>query len=288
MRILRTGDGVGMDRIVLAGDDGESREIARRLVRARLRAESLPIYPGARPQTMDAGYASQDAAIELWPSTVAGWKVGRIPDEWLARMGEERLVGPIFADAIQTFDAGTPARFEVIEGGFAAVEAEFVFRLGADAPAHKTTWSEDEAAELVDALMIGIELAGSPMAMINVWGPAVVVSDFGNNAGLVLGPTIPGWRDQTEDALLCETFIDDRSVGTGRASSISGGTLAALRFALARCARRGLPLKAGQLVSTGAATGIHDIRAGQRARVEFPGIGTIHCEAVPARARSAA
>lgn len=274
-----------MDRIALGEDDSESWEIARRLVRARLTAEALAVYPGTRPQTLGAGYASQDAAIGLWPSRVAGWKVGRIPDEWLIRMGEERLVGPIFADAVQQADAAAAACFEVIDGGFAAVEAEFVFRLGADAPPNKIEWSEAEASALVDALMIGVELAGSPMAMINEWGPAVVVSDFGNNAGLVLGPTIPDWRTQTEDALLCETFIDDRSVGTGRASSISGGTLAALRFALARCARRGMPLKAGQLVSTGAATGIHDIRAGQSARVEFAGIGTIHCVAVPARPR---
>ena len=275
-----------MDRIALGGDDGESWEIARRLVRARLQAEPLPAYPGTRPQTLAAGYASQEAAIGLWPTQVAGWKVGRIPDEWLARMGEERLVGPIFVDAIQQAADAEAARFEVIDGGFAAVEAEFVFRLGADAPPNKTEWSDAEAAALVDALMVGVELAGSPMAMINAWGPAVVVSDFGNNAGLVLGPTIPDWRRQTEDALLCETFIDDRSVGTGRASSISGGTLAALRFALARCARRGRPLKAGQLVSTGAATGIHDIRAGQHARVEFAGIGTIHCVAVTAQSRS--
>lgn len=274
-----------MDRIALGGDDGESWEIARRLVRARLQAEPLQAYPGTRPQTLAAGYASQEAAIGLWPSQVAGWKVGRIPDEWLARMGEERLVGPIFIDAIQQATDAEVARFEVIDGGFAAVEAEFVFRLGADAPPNKYEWSDAEAAALVDALMVGVELAGSPMAMINAWGPAVVVSDFGNNAGLVLGPTIPDWRGQTEDALLCETFIDDRSVGTGRASSISGGTLAALRFALARCARRGRPLKAGQLVSTGAATGIHDIRAGQHARVEFAGIGTIHCVAVPAQPR---
>jgi 2-keto-4-pentenoate hydratase len=35
------------------------------------------------------------------------------------------------------------------------------------------------------------------------------------------------------------------------------------------------------LISTGAATGIHDIDSGQEARVEFKGIGTIHCRAKP-------
>lgn len=271
-----------MDRIALGGDDSESWEIARRLVRARLRAESLPVYPGARPQTLGAGYASQDAAIGLWPSQVAGWKVGRIPDDWLAQMGEERLVGPIFADAVQRADPDTAACFKVIEGGFAAVEAEFVFRLGADAPPTKTEWSEDEAAALIDVLMIGVELAGSPMAMINAWGPAVVVSDFGNNAGLVLGPEIPDWRALDEADLRCETFIDATSVGQGGAASISGGLLAALAFALSRCARRGYPLKAGMLVTTGAATGIHDIMAGQRARISFGRWGELHCDAIAA------
>jgi 2-keto-4-pentenoate hydratase len=77
------------------------------------------------------------------------------------------------------------------------------------------------------------------------------------------------------DTLSCETFIDGVSVGTGRASSITGGPLAALAFALGRCARRGMPLQLGQLVSTGAATGIHDIVAGQHACVEFSGIASI-------------
>lgn len=270
------------------GDDSDSWEIARRLVRARLQASALPDYPGTLPQSLDAGYASQDAAIAMWPTAVAGWKVGRIPDAWLARMGEERLVGPIFADAVQQALPGEAAGFAVIAGGFAAVEAEFVFRLGADAPAGKTVWTDDEALALIDTLLVGAELAGSPLPRINDLGPAVVVSDFGNNAGLILGPPVPEWRRMLgtlEQDLRCETAIDGVIVGSGRASDIAGGLVAALRFALARCARRGMPLRAGQLVSTGAATGIHDIRAGQQARVSFDGIGDIAVVAVLAMPR---
>jgi 2-keto-4-pentenoate hydratase len=43
-----------------------------------------------------------------------------------------------------------------------------------------------------------------------------------------------------------------------------------------------LPLKAGQLVSTGATTGVHDIRAGQSASAMFGGVGEIRCRAVRA------
>jgi 2-keto-4-pentenoate hydratase len=41
-------------------------------------------------------------------------------------------------------------------------------------------------------------------------------------------------------------------------------------------------LKAGYVISTGAATGIHDIRIGQSARVHFAGVGELTCRAVPA------
>jgi 2-keto-4-pentenoate hydratase len=266
------------------GDDAERREIALRLTGARRRAEALPVYPGAVPSSLEVGYACQDAAIALWGRPVAGWKVGRIPDAWLARMGEERLVGPIFASALQAplalahDAAGLPVHegvFEVIAGGFAAVEAEFVFGIDRDAPPGKTAWSDEDALAMIGSLHVGAELAGSPMPMINDLGPAVVVSDFGNNAGLILGPAVADWRAALRDDLHCRTLVEDVEVGHGRASGIAGGLVAALRFALARCAMRGMPLRAGQWVSTGAATGIHDVVAGQRARVVFDGIGEI-------------
>lgn len=270
------------------GDDSESWEIARRLVAARLGAHAEPVYPGCRPPTLDAGYAIQDAAIALWPSRIAGWKVGRIPDDWATQLGEDRLVGPIFEASLQTADEREPACFRAIPGGFAAVEAEFVFRIGRDAPRGKLAWTEEDALGHVDALHVGVELAGSPLPDINAMGPAVVVSDFGNNAGLVVGPAVDDWRRAIEEDMKCRTEVDGMAVGRGSASGIQGGLVSALRFAFARCARRGMPLRAGQWVSTGAATGIHEVRAGQRARVVFETAGDIVVMVEAARAGRAA
>lgn len=257
--------------------------VAARFVQARLAGRALPGFPGDPPPDLAAAYACQDAAIALWPGILTGWKVGYIAPDRRDASGEDRLVGPIFAAALWPQAVGETVDVPVFVGGFAAVEAEYVFRLGADAPAGKTLWTAGEALALVSALHIGIETAGSPLATINVLGPAVVVSDFGNNAGLVLGPEIADWRARDEAGLLCETFIDGRSVGRGGAASVPGGLGAALAFALGRCARRGLPLRAGMLVTTGAATGIHDILAGQSARIHFGAAGDLRCRAVPAR-----
>ncbi|MEO8001933.1 MAG: 2-keto-4-pentenoate hydratase [Arenimonas sp.] len=260
----------------------ETKATALSLVTARLAGRSLPDFPGTIPTTLAAGYAYQDAAISLWPDQIAGWKVGYIAPSRRDDSHEDRVTGPVFSRAVWPAIAGGSVAFPVFTGGFAAVEAEYIFILGKDADPGNTDWTSEEAARLVRALHIGIETAGSPLATINKLGPAVVASDFGNNAGLIMGPEITNWQRYAETALVCETFIENISVGTGGAASVPGGLLAALVFALNRCARRGFPLKKGSFVTTGAATGIHDIKVGQKSRIEFGAFGAIDCHAVVA------
>jgi 2-keto-4-pentenoate hydratase len=256
--------------------------IAERFVAARLSATPLAAYPGTIPPDMNAAYLCQDEAIALWPDEVVGWKVGWIGEDQQRVYREERVVGPIFRNALRIIRLDEEIEFPVYRGGFAAVEAEYVFRISADAPADKLSWTDAEAADMVGALYIGIEPASSPLATINDLGPAVVVSDFGNNAGLLLGPEVADWRQRIADGMTCETFIEGRSVGKGGTARLPKGPIGALAFALMRCARRGRPLRAGCLVSTGAASGIHDILPGQSSALVFDGVGTLRCRAVPA------
>jgi 2-keto-4-pentenoate hydratase len=169
----------------------------------------------------------------------------------------------------------------VFAQGFAAVEAEFVVQLAKDAPAAVTDWTAETARRFVKSMYIGIEIASSPLQNINDYGPAVVASDFGNNAGLILGAEIPDWQNRPLETMTCETRIDGVVVGRGSAASVSGGPLAALAFALQLNARRGRPLRAGDYVSTGAATGVHTIQAGQSAEATFTGLGSLRCRTVP-------
>jgi 2-keto-4-pentenoate hydratase len=257
--------------------------IASQFVHARLEASSLPAYPGIVPNTLALAYAVQDAAISLWPDTVGGWKVGRIPEPWLSHLGMDRLVGPIFSRGIRHAGAGDVMEITAIEGGFTAVESEFIVRVAADAPPGKTQWTVDEARAMVGDLHAGIELAGSPLATINGLGPAVIVSDFGNNSGLIVGPPVRDWARLEQEQLATETFIDGVSVARGTAASNPGGPFEAFAFALGFCAQRGWPLKAGQFVTTGATTGAHEMIVGRVARILYGGIGEISCRAVPAR-----
>lgn len=269
-----------MTSITPGGTDTAGQLIAESFVRARRQGRSLPGFPGPVPLDLVAAYAVQDRAIGLWPDQVVGWKVGYIAAERRDVSGDDRLLGPIFARSLQV--EADDATFPVFAGGFGAIEAEYVLRLLADAPAGKTRWTPDEAAALPAELFVGVEIASSPLATINELGPRVVVSDFGNNNGLVMGAQIADWLDLSEAQLRVVTRIDGEVVGEGGAMRLPGGLLAAYAFALARSARRGRPLKAGELIATGNATGIHDIRAGQVATVDFGPHGAISGRAVAA------
>ena len=258
-------------------------EIAQAFVGARLAARALPGFPGVIPASLTEAYAVQDAALDLFPGEIAGWKVGRVPPELQARLGNERVAGPTFLAALRRPAAGETVALPAIAGGFAAVEAEVVYRLAVDAPAGKTDWTAEEALGVVAALHVGVEFAGSPLKTINDLGSTAVASDFGNNTALIIGPEIPGWRTRADATRPAETFIDGVKVGSGTAASVPGGPALALAFLLGHCAARGLPLKAGMYVTTGAATGIHAISAGQSARVSFGEFGEILCAAEIAR-----
>jgi 2-keto-4-pentenoate hydratase len=253
--------------------------IAEQFVRARLAARSLPHYPGTVPPNLETAYRCQDLALASWPDPVAGWKVARVPPAQQAQYAEERLIGPIFAPNVRVDAPGRTIDCPVFEGGFAAVEAEIVIRVGRDAPPDKVEWTLDEAADFVGELCIGIEIASSPLATLNDLGAGAVVSDFGNNWGVVLGTAVSDWRGLYE--VTARSFIDDEFVGRG-VTSIRQGPLGALAFTLGKCARRGRPLQAGAVISTGMISGVHEIRAGQRSRHVFEGLGEVGCRVVRA------
>jgi 2-keto-4-pentenoate hydratase len=258
-------------------------EVARTFVDARRAARPIRDFPGALPADMAAGYVIQEAAIGLWPDAVVGWKVGRIPTELQAELKADRVMGPVFARNVARAGA-EPTPVFAIAGGFAAVEAEYIYRMGEDATPSKTDWTPRAALELVEEELVGVEFAGSPLATINMLGPRVVAADFGNNAGLILGKAIPDWRARTDDWPTCAAYVEGQLVGTGAPSSLPGGPAASLAFLMNAVAARGRPLKRGQLVTTGAASGIHDIEAGQTARIVFDGLDEIHVVARPAQA----
>ena len=257
-------------------------EIACNFVNARRHGESLRNYPGELPKNLDDGYQIQDIAIDKWHQNILGWKVGQIPVELRSRYESDRLCGPIF-DVRLLASMDKAAGIQVFADGFAAVEAEFVAFVSEDAPPDKTSWGLNEAADIIDHVHIGLEVASSPLANINDVGPIAVVSDFGNNYGLIVGARIANWRSRDTDSLKSETFVGGESVGKGGAFNLDGGIVRSVQFVLENAARRGRPLKAGDAIATGQTTGIHEVVVGDSVEIDFGRNGTIECQVVGRR-----
>lgn len=257
--------------------DFHARSIASAFVNARRMGQALAEYPGALPQGLSEAYAVQDAAIPLFDEAVAGWKVGRINPPWLERLGSTRIAGPIFSESVQAAANGHIPEGRIFEAGFGAAEAEFVFRIGHTPDPAQTEFSVDDAVALVDAVFCGIEIASSPFAGINEMGPLVTISDFGNNNGLLLGPEITDWRGSGLEQWQVSARVDGEPAGTGIAANFPGGPLESVRFLVENLAQRGLPVTPGLLISSGAVTGVHEVKARQSVEAQFGDFCTLRC-----------
>ena len=254
--------------------DGNIAGIAEAFVTGRQTATAVADYPGTKPADLSEAYAVQDAAIALFGGKVVGWKVGRInpPIE-----GVNRLTGPIFAAQVFHYDGATPLPMPIFADGFGAGESELLIQVGTQPDPAKTSYTMEEAIALIGAVHVGIEIASSPFPGINENGPLVTISDFGNNNGLVVGPAIEGWRDIDLNAMPVELHVNGERIGAATAAAMLDGPIGAARFLFEHMAARGIVLKPGTWISSGAVTGVHPVAVGDEVEARFDDRFSIRC-----------
>ena len=251
--------------------DTALKNISNALVAARQSCELLDGFPGDLPQTLEQAYAVQTHSISIWPADIIGFKAGGVPDHFREKYPSQWQFGPIFSDQSYTVETGQKIEVTVFEGGFAAYEAEMVFEIegyqSLDAPLETI----EEAIPFVKKVYLGAEIASSPNADVNNLGPGSIVSDFGNNAGVVLGPLAP--LSLLDDLSSMEVTLHIDGVEIGRATPGLGenGPLGALRQTINHLiSRKGeidLPKKC--LISSGAVTGVHQSKVGTVSKIRF-------------------
>jgi 2-keto-4-pentenoate hydratase len=249
---------------------------------ARLAATPLPAYPGDQvPATLSEAYDIQQLSIACWPDRLAGWKVAAIQPQWREAYPAERVYGPVFAKSV-LFAAADSVDVPVIKGGYAAAEAEFAVRLGDGFPLHTRFEQASDLLPFVAAVHAAIEIAGSPLPTLSSLGSGAVISDFGNNLGLVVGPELPNFFERDLADWRVETDLNGALAGSGSADRIPGGPLASLLFLANSLVDRGGSLRPGDWVSTGASTGVHPMNVGDAVAVRFDGQPALRIRAVEA------
>ncbi len=247
--------------------------ISDALMTARKTRTALADFPGDLPKTLDEAYAVQMRSVGLFGKAVAGWKVGGVHPDLVSTWNETRMAGPAFDDTVHSCKTGDTVVMPIYPGGFAAVEAEYVAVIGT-LPDRDVTLDDMDA--VVDSLHIGVEVASSPMKEINNIGPAAIVSDFGNNAGIIIGPQI----DKNTDFPAHDVSVTIDGVLAGKKPSGLGdkSPYGAVVFLINHLRAKGVALTPGTPIATGAVSGVHSADDGSRSHVVFEGLGDFYVE----------
>lgn len=103
---------------------------------------------------------------------------------------------------------------------------------------------------------------------LNDYGPAAIISDFGNNHGMVIGAPIENWQDGLAD-IETKVEINGEVINTAPGNNVLNGQLAALAYIIDCAASRGITLPAGCFICSGAITGVHETVVGSTSTVSF-------------------
>ena len=260
----------------------EIHQLSATLVAARNTGRTLNKYPGSVPATLEDGYAIQDLSLKASTEEIVGWKIGMVPPELRAAMQVDRLMAPVFKSLShivgKAHDHDEKIAMPVFDGGFIAVEAELILELAEDiAPGSVNT--ADGVEQYVKAAYAGIEIASSPVPDLNDYGPAAIISDFGNNNGMIVGAPIEDWQSKLA-GIETQVFINGALINAAPANNVLNGQMAALAYIIDCAAQRGITLKAGEFICSGAITGVHETVVGATSTVSFGEAGKLNVEFV--------
>ncbi len=238
------------------------------LLQARRDRRQLTALPDQwRPRTRDRAYAIQDAVAEQ-SGGVAGWKTGAPePDA-------EPIAAPLFADIVHRSPATIPASALHMIG----IEAEVAFKLGQDLPPRDADYGREEVSDAVASLHPAIEVVDSRIRDWQAAGELWRLADNQTNGAFVYGAGLSDWREIDFAALPVRLEIDGAVAVTAVGGNPAGDPLRLVTWLANHCTRRGRPLRAGEIVTTGSCTGLLFVQPGAVVAATFAGLGDVRVD----------
>ncbi|WP_411882290.1 2-keto-4-pentenoate hydratase [Polaromonas sp. YR568] len=247
-----------------------SQQAAQLLTAARSGGPAVP-WCDIVPTDRAGAYAIQDATLAAI-GPIAGWKVGA------KGLHAEPHCAPLPASGIHASGAtltGPAWRWR-------CVEVEVAFRLGRDLDPQGSLLSPAELADAFDAVLPAIEVVESRLADGQTANPLAQLADLQCHGALVLGSP----SALTSAHVDLRTLEASLSFGSTSAAHTHGGNPAQdvwrlLSWLTLHCARRGQPLRAGQIVTTGSCTGLLAAPVDVTVHGEIRGVGAVELRFEP-------
>jgi 2-keto-4-pentenoate hydratase len=206
--------------------------------------QSTELPAEIRPRTLQEGYAVQDRLIAVMSEKTAGWKLGVGSPLAMRNAGLDRpLVGRILAS--HCYRSGDAVRLP--NQAPATVEFEIVFVLGRDIEPSEALNSPLDA---VSTTHPAFELVLSRFADRRAAGwPSFVGDSVGFEASVIGDPIDPA---QIAEVIRTVTVTGGKDMARGLSGDDLTDPVKSLEYLIAHARERGIVLKRGELVSTGA------------------------------------
>jgi 2-keto-4-pentenoate hydratase len=149
------------------------------------------------------------------------------------------------------------------------VEAEFGFRLAADLPARSLPYTREDVAAAVDAVVPLIEICDTRLADWRRRRIEEITADNAFNGGVVAGQALREWHGLDLALREVSLSIDGECRGKGTGALVLGHPLLALAWLANEQSRRGIGLRAGDLIAAGTCTGLQFARPGSSVIADF-------------------
>ncbi|WP_426026178.1 2-keto-4-pentenoate hydratase [Brevundimonas sp. TSRC1-1] len=249
----------------------DPEDVALRLRNAYAGETVAPLRDVLDPQDIDGAYAVQSANTARWTREgrkIVGRKIGLTAKAVQIQLGVDRPDFGVLFEDMAIADNGRLSPSSVIQP---KAEAEVAFILGADLPDPAAT---DEAiAAGVAHAVAAIEIVDSRIADWKITF-ADTVADNGSSAFFVLGRERKPLAslDLWTCGMVLEVNGEAVSLGTGAACL--GHPLKALAWLARTLAERGEPLRAGEVVLSGALGPMVALKPGDVVKATIGGLGT--------------
>jgi 2-keto-4-pentenoate hydratase len=241
-----------------------------RVRREERRIDHLP--PELRPATLAEGYDIQDAMVAIAGQPVYGWKIAATSAAGQKHIGvTEPLSGRLFRDFVLPDGARRPAKTMHMR----VAEAEFAFKMARTLPARGRDYALDEVCDAVAAMYLAIEIPDARFQVFDTIGAPAIAADDAFADWFILGREVPHWRDLD----LPNHPVHGRKNGTvvseGKGANALGDPRLALTWLANHLARRGTPLEADHVITTGTCLKPVDIGPGDTVVADFGALGTV-------------
>lgn len=236
------------------------------LLAARRERRQLAGLPSdSCPASIAEAHAAQDLIVAALGGR-GGWKVGA------ASVTAEPGVSALPRSLIRE----SPARFKASEFNWVGIEGEIAFRFARALPTRATPYSRAEVLDAVAGVHPAIELVDSRYTEWRTRSALEQSADLANHGAFVLGPASRGvgpTLDQTTIAAEIRVNGEKRVALVG--ANTAGDVQRLLTWLANRCATRGTPIAAGDVVTSGSCTGLIEVRAGDHVSAHLQSLGIV-------------